>query len=267
MLSKNQIKYINSLKLKKFRDEENMFVAEGTKIVTELLNSSIKVIKLYATSIFIHQLNGNDQLYKLQDIDLVEVSEIELRKISNLSTPNEVLLIAEIPKYDLDIEALYKRLTIVLDDMRDPGNLGTIIRTAHWFGIENIICSNDSVDAFNPKVVQATMGSIANVKVHYCDLEELFKKLKNNVESPLSIYGALLEGDNIYEKKLMDKGFILIGNESRGISEKLLPYVTDRITIPQISIKNSAEKAGQLSLNASIATAIICSKFRDKEKG
>jgi RNA methyltransferase, TrmH family len=170
-----------------------------------------------------------------------------------------VLAICEIPEYILEVQLLKNKLTLVLDDIKDPGNLGTIIRIADWFGIENILCSNDTADTFNPKVVQATMGSIARVKVHYTALTDFFRieNGKLNIKS----YGALLEGDNIYTKQLSSEGFIIIGNESKGISEDLLPYITDKVTIPAFSHYRSDTGEAE-SLNAAIATAIICSEFR-----
>lgn len=253
MLSRNQIKYINSLKLKKFRVEENRFVIEGTKIVSEFIGSAFKIVQVYASAAFAEKIDKGN----LPGFELIEVSESELKKISNLTSPNDVLAIVEIPAIGLNVESLSSQLSIVLDDMSDPGNLGTIIRIADWYGIENVICSLDSVDAYNSKVVQATMGSIARVKVHYTSLIDFFKKTKNTIP----IYGALLEGENIYRQKLSNNGLILIGNESRGISEKLFPYITNKITIPSNAI-SSLDGIGERSLNAAVATAIICSEFR-----
>lgn len=256
MLSKSHIKYIHSLRIKKFRVEQNSFVAEGSKTFLELLKSTFNIQSVYATADFIQNFSSRSQegFFKLDKSKFVEVEENELKKISNLTTPNEVLVIAEIPKYEFSSEQILNQLNLVLDDISDPGNLGTIIRIADWFGIKNIICSPNTVDLYSPKVVQATMGSITRVQVHYTDLGELFKGLQNNIP----IYGALLEGENIYKKKLVDKGLILIGNESRGISEQLLPYITDKITIPWFSSDNVKVE----SLNAAIACAIICSELR-----
>ena len=248
MLSKIRIKFIHSLKLKKFRDVHRLFIAEGIKIVSELLDSNIKVKELYVVKDFFKQ-KSNIQQY--------EVTEAELKKISFLSTPNKVIAVAEIPKHDIGKENFSSMLSIVLDDIQDPGNLGTIVRIADWFGIENIICSNNSVDVYNPKVVQATMGSIAHVKVHYTDLREFFKSQKNT--QSIKTYGAVLNGENIYKRELSDKGLIVLGNESNGISDKLLPYITDKISIPTFAANKSQSAE---SLNVSIAAAIICSEFR-----
>jgi TrmH family RNA methyltransferase len=245
MLSKNQIKFINALKQKKIREEHHLFIAEGSKIIHELLRSEIKIKQLYTTANFISKTKAP------YSIECIEVKANEMERISALTTASEVLAVCEIPNYELNIDTLKNKLTLVLDDIKDPGNLGTIIRIADWFGISNIICSNDTADIYNPKVVQATMGSISRVKVHYTDLIELFKV--QNLK--LKVFGALLEGENIYTKKLPSEGFIVIGNESKGISKTLLPYITDEISIPSFSSETE-------SLNAAIATAIICSEFR-----
>jgi len=183
-----------------------------------------------------------------------------LKKISSLTTPNEVLAICAIPENKLNVSELKNKLTLVLDDIRDPGNLGTIIRIADWFGIENIICSLETVDIYNPKVVQATMGSIARVNVFYEDLKTIFLEAltKNN----FPIYGTVLNGENIFEKSLTSNGFIVIGNESNGISIELLPLINEKISIPTFSVNetNSVE-----SLNAAIATAIVCTEFKRRK--
>lgn len=262
MLSKNQISFLNSLKQKKYRDENRLFIAEGVKIVPELLNSSIVVKQIYATSEFLR----NNKIPNT--IERFEIKENELERISALTKANEVLAVCEMMNPVLEKEELKEKLTLVLDDIKDPGNLGTIIRIADWFGIENIICSNETADIFNPKVVQATMGSIARVKVHYTNLEEFIEVQNSKFKVP--VFGALLEGKDIYKEKLSSKGFIVIGNESRGISEEIQKLVTDKISIPSFSHYKSggappeqvmrAQKAE--SLNAAIATSIICSEFR-----
>lgn len=261
MLSKNQIKFVNSLKQKKFIQEHNLFIAEGTKIVSELLSSKVVVKQIYATSDFFRNNTIDKQ------IERFEIKETELDRISALSTPNEVLAVCEIPVYNLDVDSLKDKLTLVLDDIKDPGNLGTIIRIADWFGIESIICSNETAYAFNPKVVQATMGSIARIKLYYTDLPEFFKvqSSKFNTDSyRYQSYGALLEGENIYSKQLPSSGFIVIGNESKGISDTVLPYITDKINIPSFSHYKSGGGEAE-SLNAAIATSIICSEFRRRK--
>jgi TrmH family RNA methyltransferase len=247
MLSKNQIKFINSLKIKKFRDEHKLFVAEGTKIVPELVNSSIIVKEVFTIS-------ENNTFPTTIKTTLIKPAELE--RISSLTTPNQLLAICEIPNYN--IENNYSdKLTLALDDIKDPGNLGTIIRIADWFGIDTIICSKNTADAYNPKVVQATMGSIARVKIVYTNLTDfLTKESKHNT----SIYGALLEGDNVYQQEKTN-GIILIGSESHGISEENQKLIHHKIKIPSFSHLKTGDGAAE-SLNAAIATAIICSEFR-----
>lgn len=253
MLSKNQIKFLNSLKQKKFREEHNLFVAEGNKIIPELLSSNIKVKQIYSVASAFEKLTINDQ------VECIEIKSAELDRISSLTTPNEMIAVCEIPTYTLNISELKNKLTLLLDTIKDPGNLGTIIRIADWFGIETIICSDQSADVFNPKVVQATMGSIARVKIHYTDLNNFLVLNQNELKLP--VFGALLEGENIYSKKLPDAAFIMIGNESKGISETLIPYISHKITIPSFSHFKSIQGETE-SLNAAIATSIICSEFR-----
>lgn len=256
MLSKNQVKFVNSLKQKKFREEHNLFIAEGTKIVPELIQSKIKVKQLFATADFLNKIKPDT------NIECIEIKNNELERLSALTTPNEVLAVCEIPEYNLNTDELKDKLTLVLDTIKDPGNLGTIIRVADWFGIDNIICSAETVDAYNPKVVQATMGSIARVKLHYVDLKLFFETLKKtNPAVTLPVYGALLEGESIYTKQLAPNGFIIIGNESKGISDTLIPNITDKISIPSFS-HFKADGGETESLNAAIATSIICSEFR-----
>jgi TrmH family RNA methyltransferase len=250
MLTKNKLRSLQQLQTKKGREESGLFIAEGLKIVEELLRSDIEVTEVFKV------LSSGFEVRSSKGAEIIEVSEEELKKISSLVTPNEVLVVAEIPQNKLDVAGLKDELTLVLDDIQDPGNMGTIIRVADWFGIKNIVCSLNSVDCYSPKVVQATMGSIARVKIHYIELMDFFKPLTHN-----KIYGAVLGGDNIYSKKLSDKGFIVIGNESKGISDKILSLVTDKIAIPNYShLKQSGGEAE--SLNAAIAAAIICAEFR-----
>ncbi len=253
MLLKKQQQFVNSLKQKKNREALHLFIAEGTKVVAELLNSSIVIKQLFATSSFLEKTTISAKT------ECIEIKASELEQISLLTTPNEVLAICETPNYNLITTQLDNKLTFVLDDIKDPGNLGTIIRIADWFGVEHIICSNETVEAFNPKVVQATMGSIARVKIHKIDLMEFFKteSLTLKIES----FGAVLNGENIYSKTLPENGLLVIGNESRGISENLLPYITNKIGIPSFSSFKPGNETAE-SLNAAIATAIICSEFR-----
>jgi TrmH family RNA methyltransferase len=253
MLSKNKIKFINSIKKKKYRDEHQCFFVEGEKLVDELLKSNLQIIDLFATKEWIIKNNSN---LNLEKINPTEISNEELQKISFLSTPNKVFAIVSQPKHTFSINEIQSNLSILLDNINDPGNLGTIIRIADWFGIKNIFCTTESVDVHNPKVVQSTMGAIYRTKVHYIDFHELFNLTKDLKE--FNIYGTFLEGDNIYKEELPQKGFIIMGSESHGISEKWKQYVTKKLFIPNYPIDLKSSE----SLNISVATAIICSEFR-----
>jgi RNA methyltransferase, TrmH family len=250
LLSKNQSAYVKSLHQKKFRDQHNAFIAEGIKLVTELLRSDIKVKQVFSSRNF--QLS----IFNYH-IDVIRVTERELKRISALNTPNEVLAVCEIPSYKLDMASLASKLTIILDDIRDPGNLGTIMRVADWFGIDNIICSRETVDLFNPKVVQSTMGSIARVQLHYENLEEFFSRLDSNVP----VYGAVMDGESIYSANLTPNGIIVIGNEGHGISENILSKITHKLTIPPTAHRTPVGGEAE-SLNAALATGILLSEFR-----
>jgi len=255
MISKNQIQFIKSLAISKFRRTHKMFIAEGPKLVNELLTSSFKIDAIYALPIWIN----SNQIKFSTDVDFFEVSEKELDRISGLKNPNQILAIVHMVENIPPESKTLNDIVLMLDDIRDPGNMGTILRTADWFGIRQIICSNTCVDMYNPKVVQATMGSLFRVKVYYTNLKAYLELLPKNH----SVFGTLLEGENIYETKLSKPGVIIIGNESHGISADLIPFITNKITIPNYSIKSfdTAE-----SLNASIATAIVCAEFRRQSK-
>ena len=236
MLSKNQIKFVRSLELKKNRKREHLFVAEGPKVVGDLLRAGFRPHSIFSTS-------------PRQDGQLV--TEEELQRISFLQHPQEVLAVFEIP--DSEHRPINPNgLSLALDGIQDPGNLGTIIRIADWFGIDAIYCSPDTADAYNPKVVQATMGSIAHIPILYGDLVELISKAQ------CPVYGTLLDGNDIYQQAITPNGIIVMGNEGNGISESVRPLVTNRLLIPNFS--NSPETAE--SLNVAIATAITCSEFR-----
>lgn len=236
MISKNEIKYIQSLSHKKTRDEDEVFVAEGTKLVNELLSSDIVVKKIYAVQEWV-------KIHAHLNI-VTTISETELKKISGQQTPNQVLAIVEKKKIKTD-PPLKGNITLVLDGIQDPGNLGTIIRIADWFGIAQIVAAVDTADIYNSKVVQSTMGSIIRVDVWYKELETFLNK------ADVEIYGALLQGENIYTHPKVSEGIIVIGNESQGIRKNLLPFIHHAITIPK---KGNAE-----SLNAAVATGIILS--------
>jgi len=249
MLSHNQAKFINSLKIKKFRQLHRAFLVEGEKGVDELLKSSLQTQQIFATPAW---FGNNASLLSGKNINVQEITTVELNKVSDLVTPNQVLAIAVIPETTLPEPSKLTAMTLALDGIRDPGNMGTMIRTADWFGISNIICSSDSVDMFNPKVVQATMGSFSRANVVYTDLVKYF----NELPSEIPIFGALLEGPDITKKIFTRPGIILIGSESHGISESLVPFINEPLHIPRFSKSETLNYAE--SLNASIANGIIC---------
>lgn len=248
MITKAQIKHISSLKLLKFRKAADEFVVEGEKMVAELIMGNYQIKALYALPAW---METNQKLILDRNIKAEKVSPKELGRISSFKTPNQVLATSEIPNQSIQ-NINFEDLILVLDDIQDPGNFGTIIRTAEWFGIKNIICSNSCVDQYNPKVIQATMGSFLRIRIHYTGLENFFK---NEVPKNINIYGALLCGKNIYKQKLIKKSILIIGNESKGISEKIENFVTHPISIPAHP-RSKAE-----SLNASVAAAVLMSEF------
>ncbi len=250
MLSKAKIKLINSLNYAKYRKQHGLFVAEGTVNVLDFLQSSIETTDLYATGEWIEK-----HRQALTGIHYHETEEKELKKISFLKNPPEVVALLKIPDMgNLNLNDL-AGLLLMLDGIQDPGNMGTIIRTADWFGIRNIVCSPTSADAFNPKVVQASMGSLARVKVYTADLVKMVK----NRPDYLNTFGAVLDGSPLNEVPKPKTGIIIIGNEARGISKDLLPWIDFKITIPRLPGRQGSSAE---SLNASIATAIICYAFR-----
>ncbi len=236
MLSHNQVKYINSLKIKKFRQLNKAFIIEGEKGVNELLNSSLHTHKIYALPEWIR---NNEALCRQKHIELQEITVAELNKVSDLTTPNQVLAVAAIPETIQPAASVLSGMALALDGIRDPGNMGTIIRTADWFGINTILCSPDSVDMYNPKVVQSTMGSFGRVNVYYTSLTDFLKELP----AGYPVYGALLEGPDITSKIFVRTGIILIGSESHGLSSELLSYVNEPIHIPRFSPVGSDNQA------------------------
>jgi TrmH family RNA methyltransferase len=258
MLSQNQIRHIVSLKSRKFRDEYRQFIAEGNKLVADLIDSPFRVSGIYASAGWIV---GNIKTLQDKKIPAFETTPREMERISALSTPSPVLAILEIPQMPTaDCRLPTADLLLALDDIRDPGNMGTILRIADWFGIDQVVCSETCVELFNPKVVQATMGSIARVKVFYTGLEQFLEGAGDKVP----VYGAFLEGESLYETELTRNGVILIGNESKGISHELEKRVTRKIFIP--SYGDSPHGKAE-SLNASVAAAVICAEFRRKIGG
>jgi TrmH family RNA methyltransferase len=246
MLSKSQISLLKSLHHKKFRSEHGLFLAEGYKSVKEFIDSAYQIEAIY------HTPTIDPNLLKLsRKMNFNEISLNELEKISSLKTPQDIIALIKIPQWPvLSEHTLKNKFSIVLDGIQDPGNMGTIIRTADWFGIKHIICSEDTVDIYNPKVVQATMGSAAHVNVYYTTLEAFLTKIK------LPVFGALLNGANIYKTDFGSEGLVIMGNEGNGLRPEIINLVQHAVTIPRMG---NAE-----SLNVGIATAIFCSEINRK---
>lgn len=239
MVSKNQIKFISGLQQKKQRLIHKMFVAEGVKVVQELLDADFELHQLYTTE---------DDFKSVNDSKKLIVSLEDLKKISALTTASSCLAVFKIPEQK---ELYQSGLIVALDAIRDPGNLGTIIRLCDWFGIQQLICSNETVDVYNPKVVQATMGSISRVNVSYINLEDFIST------TSLPVFGTFMNGENIYSTTLPQEGIIVMGNEANGISKEVENSIQHRLTIPRFGTLQKTE-----SLNVATATAIILSEFR-----
>lgn len=244
MLSKSQISFIKSLHQKKYRKENGIFIIEGIKSIVEFLKSDYQLHSIYYTpklSATLPKISAN--------INLFEVTETELAKISTLQTPQGILALVHLPTIKkLDVSTLRNQFSLVLDGVQDPGNFGTIIRTADWFGIKNIVCSENTVEAYNPKTVQSTMGSLCRVNIVYTSLLPFL----NDVKIP--VYGTLLEGRSIYQTQWGNEGLILLGNEGHGISKELIEKINVPVTIPRFG---EAE-----SLNVAVSAAIFCSEVR-----
>ncbi|NMA72593.1 MAG: RNA methyltransferase [Bacteroidales bacterium] len=245
-ISKNRLKLIRSLNQKKYRDQYNIFLAEGPKLVEELL----KVLPCQFIAATPDWLKHKKTLTAQE---IVEVSPEGLKQGSLLQNPQQVLALFEKPNHTINPQIINNSLCLALDDIQSPGNLGTIVRLADWFGIEDIFCSYHTADIFNPKAVQATMGAIARVRVHYISLKQLIKPLK---ETP--VFGAFLEGKSIYEENLPNKGLIVMGNEGSGINKEIESMITNKLYIPNYP----QNREGSESLNVALATAIICAEFR-----
>ena len=239
MLSKNQIKLITSLQQKKQRIASQLFFAEGIKVIHELLESKFELVHLYTTQNDFQEVSNDKK---------VLIDDSELKKITALATANTCLAVFKIPSEKKIIDS---GLILALDSVRDPGNLGTILRLCDWFGIDQLICSKETVDIYNPKVVQATMGSIARVNVNYIDLESFI------VQTKLPVFGTFMDGKNIYKENLPQEGIIIMGNEANGISPTLETLIQNRLTIPRFGTLQKTE-----SLNVATATAIVLSEFR-----
>jgi TrmH family RNA methyltransferase len=246
MISKSQISFIKSLHQKKIRKEHGLFIVEGLKSIQEFINSEYVVDSVYCTENLMPKLDNLSRKIKP-----VGITESELSRISALSTPQAILAIVQIPQQtDLNIKKLDGSFILALDGVQDPGNLGTIIRTADWFGLNTILCSKDTAEVYNPKVVQASMGSLSRVNIIYTDLGDVFSKIN------IPVYGAVLNGKSIYETDFGQEGIILLGNEGNGISEDLIEKINYPITIPRYG---KAE-----SLNVAISASIFCSELRRK---
>ena len=239
MITRAEILDIKSLATKQGREELGAFIAEGEKLVGEIRNSSLRIRRILQT----RPIFADGEL----------ISEKEMERISQLKSANSVLAVVELPKHKLSLANPTKNLVLCLDRIQNPGNLGTIIRLADWFGISDIVCSEDTADCFNPKVVQATMGAILRVRVHYTNLASWLSS-----QSGACIYGTFLEGENIYNAQLEKSGVIVMGNEGQGISDEVAEQVSHKLLIPPYP----ADRCGSESLNVAVATAVICSEFR-----
>ena len=246
MLSKSQISLLKSLQHKKERKQNSLFLVEGYKSVIEFINSPYQIEGIY------HAASFDPKMLNLsQKINLYNISVTDIEKISSLKTPQEVIALVKIPQHPtLNNQKLKQKFSLVLDGVQDPGNMGTIIRTADWFGITNLVCSEDTVDVYNPKVVQATMGSLARMNISYTDLKEFLRSAK------LPVYGALLNGESIYKTNFGTEGLVVMGNEGNGIRPEIEALISHAVTIPRIG--------GAESLNVAIATAIFCSEVAGK---
>lgn len=242
-MTKAEIQLVRALADKRGRTEHGLFVAEGAKLVGELRASHLAIRKIFA-------LEG---VFSGEGVETVSPRDME--RLSLLKTPSNSLALVEIPRYELRPEALAGRLTLALDDVQNPGNLGTIIRLADWFGIGDVVCSPASADCFNPKVVQATMGAILRVRVHYTELPPL---LKSVAARGVPVYGTFLEGENLYDAQLSAAGIVVVGNEGRGVSEATARTVTHKLLIPPYP----ADRRTTESLNVAMATGIVCAEFR-----
>lgn len=246
MLSKAKIKEIRSLEIKKFRDEKGLFIAEGNKLVSDMMYAFECEWLIAHTSWMATQ--GD-----IPAKELVLAGEGDIGKVSFLKTPQDVLAVFRKPSYSLDDVNPETQLVLVLDCIQDPGNLGTIVRLADWFGIENIVCSKDTADVFGPKTIQATMGALVHVKVHYTDLTEFISLHENAI-----VYGTFLDGKNVYEKQLAPNGIIVMGNEGNGIRPGIEALINEKLYIPSYPPSRQTTE----SLNVAVATAIICAEFR-----
>lgn len=256
MITRKNSKLIQSLRHGKFRKKHRLFVAEGTKMVLELLRSDFQLEALYATSGWVQR---HAAAIKPVESKLYQVSQKDLDSLSNLATPPDVLAVIAIPGEVFHAESLRGKTTLVLDGINDPGNMGTIIRTADWFGVNQVLCSQNSVDPYHPKVVQATMGSLFRLSIFETDLLSILAEAADD----LPVYGAFLDGSSIWETRLIKEAIYIIGSESHGISLPVARFVGKRIMIPQPACKNNATRVE--SLNAAVASAIILAEMQRTE--
>ena len=245
-LSKNKIKYITSLKERKFRNQHQTFVAEGSKLISDLLQNM-------KCQLLVLSENMKDTFIESDVEELIIATPSEIKKTSHLASPPDAIGVFYQFHYTYSKTESKNKLNLVLDGIQDPGNLGTIIRIADWFGIEYIFCSNDTVDVYNTKTVQATMGALSRVKIHYTNISDI---ITQHPDSP--IYGTFLDGENIYQQPLSSEGFIVIGNEGKGIRPEIEKLITNRLYIPNFSTNSNTSE----SLNVAVATAVVCSEFK-----
>jgi TrmH family RNA methyltransferase len=250
MITKARIKLIKSLEQRKQRNLQHLFIAEGPKLVGELLAT----MQPYYIAALPEWWNGNRNLVK-PTCECDTITPEELQKASLLRTPQQVIALFPIPEHKFNPDIAQHELCLALDGVQDPGNMGTILRIADWFGIHHVVCSKETADVYNPKAVQATMGALARVKVHYTNLTELLSLCN------APIYGTLLDGDNIYEQELGKNGFIVMGNEGNGLTQEIRNLVTQKLLIPNYPIGTQTTE----SLNVAIATSIVCSEFRRRQ--
>lgn len=243
-MTKAEIQFVRSLADKRARDAEQLFVAEGFKLVDEIRHSDLYIDRIYTTRDDVAGTN------------VVRIEKREMERISQLNTASDILAVVAQPRYTLSLDNLTSKLTLALDGVQNPGNLGTIVRLADWFGVENIICSRECADIYNHKVVQATMGALLRVRVHYVD--NLSKVLHSAVSCGMPIYGTLLDGNNIYTESLLQHGIIVMGNEGRGLSDECRNILTHKLFIPPYP----ADAPTSESLNVAMATGIILAEFR-----
>lgn len=251
MLSKGKLKYIHSLEMKKYRNELNAFVAEGNKLVADMLHA-------FECELILAKPSWMATQGDIPAKELLEADDEDIRKASFLKSPQDVLAVFKRPAWSLAEADPASSLVLALDGIQDPGNLGTIIRLADWFGIEHIVCSLDTADVFSPKTVQATMGALAHVKVHYTDLAVY---LKAQAEKQIPLFGTFLDGENMYTKELSANGIIVMGNEGNGIRPEIEELIDQKLYIPSFP----PERETSESLNVAIATAVICAEFRRRQ--